>query len=287
LLTVKKSWIVAGTLTTHPPQLDGHITNQTMSLIHRPPSPQPQQQTSNVNGIVLDALPYVEALDPHYEQQAISLIEAELSNAMYDDEHPSLQRKLLSTSTTDTNEFLKNSPLAAHAYQSLLQRQESGRPAESVEWTHQTPFGGQLTNDTSSQDLQTSIASSKIVLEHHRIHLANLELQAALSTPNAHQSHHSVLENAYVLPASKLVAEQRVRVDGINASRMEEQRESLGKLITLRQKWDRLVDKNMRLERAIEGLQNEVQGLQKATVEGREIEGDNHIMVGGTGSKES
>ena len=76
-------------------------------------------------------------------------------------------------------------------------------------------------------------------------------------------------------------------MDGINASRMEEQRESLGKLITLRQKWDRLVDKNMRLERAIEGLQNEVQGLQKATVEGREIEGDNHIMVGGTGSKES
>ena len=55
--------------------------------------------SSSNSGVVLDALPYVEALDPNYENYAISLIEEEMHHVLANQQigdHPSLNR--LSTS---------------------------------------------------------------------------------------------------------------------------------------------------------------------------------------------
>ena len=53
--------------------------------------------SSSTEGVVLDALPYVEPLDPNYENYAISLIEQELQNNVQTTEqqllnHPSLRK---------------------------------------------------------------------------------------------------------------------------------------------------------------------------------------------------
>jgi hypothetical protein len=113
----------------------------TMSLIPRPPSPQ-QQPSAASSSSVLDALPYVEQPDPQYEQHAISLIEAELAHANEQSEHPSLAGRLPPHSLLHKD--VKNAPLASAAYASLL----------------------------------NGSASSKIH-EHHRLHLANLDLHSA------------------------------------------------------------------------------------------------------------
>jgi hypothetical protein len=257
-----------------------------MSLIPRPSSPSPQEPISQPqpsDGIVLDALPYVEALDPHYEQQAISLIEAELANSMNEDEHPFLKLRLMPPSRfiDDNSDGLKNAPLARSVYQSIVERQQNGQPAQLdvVNWNH--PL---IDDPQSIQDLQTSVNSSKIMMEHHRIHLANLDLHSTLCTPHQYQAYHSLLENQYVIPQSKLLEEQRIKVDGINASRMEEQEGSMRKMMTLRQKWEGLMEKNGRLEAAIERLADEVKGLEREV--GAVAGGDDEMMEGGAASKE-
>eukprot|EP00956_Cyclotella_meneghiniana_P017300 scaffold28041_cov21-Cyclotella_meneghiniana.AAC.2 len=154
-----------------------------MSLIPRDADQQPSS-----SAIVLDALPYVEPLDPHYERQAISLIEAELANttAMEEDEmamHPSLQQRPGSIAASDDNDVgLKNAPLARSMYQSMVERLQStnsnnnddGQPvpaAPTVEWEHPIPFhenellssfennnnDTQTTTTTLSNHLRTSI----------------------------------------------------------------------------------------------------------------------------------
>ena len=259
-----------------------------MSLIPRPSSPHEKQEPIvQSTGIVLDALPYVEPLDPHYEQQAISLIEAELTSAMEEGEHPSLQRRLLPPSRfvdddTDTNNSSErmNAPLATMAYQSLKRRQ--GEPMEHVEWVHPVPFSGTLTDDPQKTvaELEASIQSSKVRLEHHRLQLVNLELHSAFTSSDSYQRYHSLLEDRYVDPQRKLLSEQRLRVDGVNARRMEEQGESMKRLVQLRQRWEWLMEKNGRLDGAIEVLEREVAALEK------EHGGGNEGMVGGVESRE-
>lgn len=242
-----------------------------MSLVPRPASP---LETSRSNGIVLDALPYVEPLDPHYEQHAVSLIEAELANnnnnnAM-EEEHPSLRRRPMPAAASN-DVGLKNAPLARSIYRSIVER--DGRPAAEAiaEWEHPVPFhDNELADDdidnnpqTLISQLETSVRSSKIAYEHHRLHHANLELHHALVTPAHYRSYHTLLEEGYVLPQTKLLTEQRITVDGINASRMEEQGAGWKKLQALKRKREGLTVKNERLEGAIEELRREVEGLEK------------------------
>lgn len=214
-----------------------------MSLIPRPSSPQ-QQSTS----IVLDALPYVEQPQPHYEQHAISLIEAELSSAPQQQaEHPSLAGRLLPSHP------LKDAPLASAAYAHVAKRREAGDDsAQTVDWSHGSQGGG----------IEDELKSAKIQYEHHRLHLANLDLHSNLCTAQHYQRYHSQLESLYTAPQSKMLQEQRLKVDGINATRMEEQTVAMQQLNLLRGKYIGLMDKNCRLDGAIDRLEEEVQLLK-------------------------
>src|SRR6056300_814876 len=110
--------------------------------------------SSNNNEIVLDALPYVESLDPNYENYAIQLIEEELQNietAVNNDnsssgEHPLLQRLLpsLSSAVQDNDaastaamdysmqcpRFGDRAPMAVAAYKAHLAKKANNTNSE-------------------------------------------------------------------------------------------------------------------------------------------------------------
>lgn len=91
----------------------------------------------------------------------------------------------------------------------------------------------------------------------------NLELHQNFETPSRYTSYISQLENDYLLPTSNAVERQRRVVDGINGTRMEEQHGSIGKLDNMTARYESLIDKNRRLGKAVEGLENEVISLRE------------------------
>lgn len=274
-----------------------------MSLIVRASTPQPASQNDDRScGIVLDALPYVEHLDPHYEQHAISLIEAELAVSAHADnggEHSSLRGRLLPTSLSQGKRHdldFSGAPLATEAYQNLVKRHQESNHQQNdvasppVEWSLPDPFaasGGLSTSKPESQmisDLETSIKSSKINFEQHRLHLINLELHPQFCTPDQYQRYHAFLEQQYVIPQSKQLEVQRMRVDAINAQRMEEQDAIMRKMMELKRKWEGLVEKNGRLDVAIARLEGDVLELEREI--GAAFVDGSDGMEGGAGSKE-
>mmetsp|Transcript_23525 Transcript_23525/g.46896 ORF Transcript_23525/g.46896 Transcript_23525/m.46896 type:complete len:285 (+) Transcript_23525:174-1028(+) len=251
------------------------------------------------DAVVLDALPYVEPLDPDYEQYAISLIEEELQHTLNErakepsavntngeiEDHPSLRSMLPSSLSgrgscsggDDAPDFGGKAPYAAAAYKSIAARREANQDRTTsmvdsdMEWmTRPDPIAqnrGNI-NDGGDEkaiisDMNTSIATSKIKLEQERLHLVNLELYQQFESSRRWMDYHSQLESHYVTPMSDAVARQRLKVDGINAGRMEEQEIAARKIRGLTGRFDQLVDKNHRLGKAIAGLEAEVEGLRQ------------------------
>ncbi|EJK46451.1 hypothetical protein THAOC_34880 [Thalassiosira oceanica] len=238
-------------------------------------------------GVVLDALPYVEELDPDYEQYSLSLIGQELETVVSEAaqgqqsadgelEHP-LMRQILPSGhkyagTSDLSSsvpsFEGRAPLASAAYTALVRHRASGgdetRPKFEVrrpnpiaeDAPHSSP-------DDLVSNLEKSIRTRKIEHEQERIRYANLELFQQFETPSQFTSYNALLEDGYVKPMKVALDVQRLKVDGINATRMEEQQKSIVKIHQLNSKWYSLVDKNERLGRAIGGLEAEVEGLRK------------------------
>ena len=243
---------------------------------------------SSENGIVLDALSYVEALDPNYEQYALSLVEAEMQQQqqqlIVDDDntmHPTL-RRISSDNNTDT--FAKRAPLAAAAYEALVQkkrRQQHHSDADGVV-VNDTAAAAATTDDddfnlttsnnitinssSTIHELQTAINQSKIQHEYQRLRYTNLELHSLFETPQKYTSYLTALEKLYTNPTAMAVEQQRLVVDGINGTRMEEQSSSMNKLLGLQMKFGGLMDKNWRLGKALESLQSEVDGLEKQVI---------------------
>jgi hypothetical protein len=271
--------------------------------------------SSNNNEIVLDALPYVESLDPNYENYAIQLIEEELQNIetavnnndSNSGEHPLLQRLIPSLQDNDAPtaaatdysmqcpRFGDRAPMAVAAYKALLAKKANNTNGEidddknsnqqhEQQWINQNPdpmatkYGNnniheiisshQENNNVEQQtlitDLSTSITTQKIKLEHTRHQLINLELQQILQTPSTYTHYNTtMLEGQIVNPLSQAVEKQRMEVDTINATRMEEQRGYMKLLEGLNEKYYGLIDKNWRLGEAISDLEGEVERLEK------------------------
>ncbi|KAL3785618.1 hypothetical protein HJC23_004766 [Cyclotella cryptica] len=264
---------------------------------HAPKAPGfiPHHTSANDVMTTPNALPYVEPLDPHNEQHAISLLEEELARSSHvgnEQEHPSLNGRLFPASLSQGRRtFLEvnEAPLATAAYQALLERQ-SDASSPAVAWSLPDPFaasGGLDTKKAESQmisDLDTSIKSSKINFEHHRIRLINLDLHSLCSAPDQYQRYHAFLEQQYLIPQSKLLEAQRMKVDAINAQRMQEQDSTMRKMIGLKRKWAGLVEKNGRLDVAISRLEGEVLELERDV--GPAVIGVSDGMEGGIRSKE-
>eukprot|EP00584_Thalassiosira_punctigera_P002123 CAMPEP_0172530984 /NCGR_PEP_ID=MMETSP1067-20121228/4561_1 /TAXON_ID=265564 ORGANISM="Thalassiosira punctigera, Strain Tpunct2005C2" /NCGR_SAMPLE_ID=MMETSP1067 /ASSEMBLY_ACC=CAM_ASM_000444 /LENGTH=296 /DNA_ID=CAMNT_0013315303 /DNA_START=68 /DNA_END=955 /DNA_ORIENTATION=- len=262
--------------------------------------------SSSSSAVVLDALPYVETLDPNYEQYAISLIEEELQHVVVEQqqragsgvgddrnvdigEHPSLWR-ILPVSTnlaavggneiaTRTPDFGGRAPLAAAAYEALAARRRRAAEGESDDVgaikstlpfsiNRPDPMAEDGAEDETDEGmlvskLRLSIATSKIRLEQERLRLVNLELHQSLETPARYTAYASVLDSQYLDPTSQAVERQRRTVDGINATRMEEQTQAIRNLEGMAGKWESLVDKNQKLWKALVGLEREVESLKE------------------------
>ncbi|KAL9186385.1 hypothetical protein ACHAXT_005623 [Thalassiosira profunda] len=262
--------------------------NETALVVHGDGGDRPAAASSS-SGVVLDALPYVEHLDPNYENYALSLIEEELQHVAAEQiqrqpniggggelgEHPSLGQLLPASAAVDGSaDFGARAPLAAEAYASLAARREAGddsaMPTERFTITRPDPMAEDGADAADAEallsNLRTSVATSKIRLEQERLRLVNLEMHQQLETPARFTNYASQLETQYVNPTAAAVERQRRTVDGINATRMEEQTHSAGKLEGLARRWESLVDKNRRLGRALEGLEGEVEGLRAAAL---------------------
>mmetsp|Transcript_16765 Transcript_16765/g.28842 ORF Transcript_16765/g.28842 Transcript_16765/m.28842 type:complete len:321 (-) Transcript_16765:375-1337(-) len=299
---------------------------------------------SSSSAVVLDALPYVEALDPNYENYALSLIEEELQHVAAEQqqrqqrqqdgggggggaelaEHPSLRRILPASanlvgrsgaaeteiiSASQIPDFGGRAPLAAAAYEALVASRAVEDEGGNSQAASSTPFtiirpdpmkenGGTTDNmdeDTLLSNLKTSITTSKIALEQERLRLINLELHSQFETPARYTSYASNLENLYCKPTSTAVENQRKQVDGINATRMEEQTSSIRTLDGLSHKWEVLVTKNRRLGRALGELEGDVAHLKQQIIvqnggggEGEDVtRGDAMMMEVAEASKES
>eukprot|EP00984_Skeletonema_dohrnii_P016016 scaffold7021_cov120-Skeletonema_dohrnii-CCMP3373.AAC.2 len=247
------------------------------------------------NEIVLDALPYVEPLDPNYENYAIQLIEEELQHEStgVSGEHPSLQTLLAPVSssrkgtsaetinfgTTDLSsqcpQFGGKAPMAVAAYEAIMAKKSNPENTTFIttnkQWLHNRsdPMAHQKFDQVDDKsklitNLHTSISTQKIALEHQRHRLINLELQQTFQTPQTYTHYNTnQLEGQIVNPLQQTVERQRMEVDAINATRMEEQQRAMGTLDGLSRKYYELVDKNLRLGEAVKGLEGEVEGLKK------------------------
>jgi hypothetical protein len=242
------------------------------------------------NEIVLDALPYVEPLDPNYENYAIQLIEEELQHdntAAFNGEHPSLRTLLppLARYMNNTEDFASQcpkfggkAPMAMTAYEAIVARKSNPDNIDDntnnnhQQWMQNNrpdPMADQNFDQIQDKaelinDLHTSISTQKIALEHQRHRLINLELQQIFQTPQVYTHYNNTqLETQIVHPLQQTVERQRMEVDAINATRMEEQHRAMGTLDSLNRKYYELVDKNLRLGDALEGLAGEVEGLKK------------------------
>ena len=241
------------------------------------------------NEIVLDALPYVEALDPNYENYAIQLIEEELQHnnnaGDVSGEHPSLQ-SLLGDRRAENVQFGGRAPMASSAYESLLARKSNpnnNNNNDDEAGTHhhqpwiQTPRPDPMATTQQQldplqnsnkmkllSDLHTSLSTQKIALEEQRHRLINLELQQTFQTPQTYTHYNTTqLQEQIVEPLQQTLERQRMEVDAINATRMEEQQRAMGTLDTLNRKYYELIDKNLRLGEAVAGLEGEVEGLRE------------------------
>ena len=242
--------------------------------------------SSSSSGIVLDALPYVEPLEPSYEQYALSLIEREMrhvvssttsssssSSAVAGAEHPSLSRILPSSS-------IRNSPLpplAAAAYESVVARKRGDdgvtssvesaplalRPDPMANIDLDSVMSATIDKQQLISDLRTSIATSKIRLEVERHRHINLELHGHLETQTRFADYATLLETQYRDPTSNSVERQRRVVDSINGLRMEEQQVAARKLDGLKRRREQLIDGNRRLGRALGALEGDVDVLRK------------------------
>ena len=240
----------------------------------------------STGGVVLDALPYVEELDPDYEQYSLSLIGQELETVVSEAaqaqqsedgelEHPSMRQilpsghKYAGTSglSSSVPSFEGRAPLASAAYAALVRRRASGgdetRPKFEVRRPNPIADAPHSSPDELVSNLEKSIRTRKIEHEQERIRYANLELFQQFETPAQFTSYNALLEDGYVKPTKVALDGQRLKVDGINATRMEEQQKSIVKIHQLNSKWYSLVDKNERLGRAIGGLEAEVEELRK------------------------
>ena len=248
------------------------------------------------NEIVLDAQPYVEHLDPNYENYAIQLIEEELQHetAGISGEHPSLQTLLPPLArkinmepnnnfgtmdfSSQCPQFGGKAPMAVAAYEALVARKsnpdnnsDDSTNNNNQQWINNRPDPMANENFDQSQDktklitdLHTSISTQKIALEHQRHRLINLELQSTFQTPQTYAHYNNTqLERSIVHPLQATVERQRMEVDAINAMRMEEQQRAMGTLNSLNRKYYELIDKNLRLGEAVVGLDEEVEGLKK------------------------
>lgn len=238
--------------------------------------------SSSSSGIVLDALPYVEPLEPSYEQYALSLIEREMrhvvsstssSSVVAGAEHPSLSRILPSSSLS--NRPLP--PLTAAAYESVVARKRGDdgvtssvesaplalRPDPMANIDLDSVVSTTMDKQQLISDLRTSIATSKIRLEVERHRHINLELHGHLETQTRFAEYATLLETQYRDPTSNSVERQRRVVDSINGLRMEEQQVAAQKLGGLKRRREQLIDGNRRLGRALGALEGDVDVLRK------------------------
>lgn len=265
-----------------------------MSLVLRDDSPAGDgaaAPSSSSSSIVLDALPYVEPLDPSYEGYALSLIEEELRHCAAagggdegEHHHPSLGRILPPRRTAagpggkDARvDFASRAPLAAAAYDALVSRRRAGggggeRGVDAVvAYERPDPMVGvdldtairTMDREELSSDLRASIASMKVRLESERMRHAALELHRHLETPARYAEYASLLENRYLDPTRQSAERQRLVVDGINGVRMEEQTAAMRRLDGLARQRETLIDKNRRLGRALGTLEGEVGALRR------------------------
>ena len=117
--------------------MDTQTNSSTRALVvHQDDKTDAKPAAHPANEIVLDALPYVEPLDPNYENYAIQLIEEELQHDAGDvsGEHPSLRTLFgrargtnnnLSTSTelsSQCPQFGGKAPMAVAAYEAIVAR---------------------------------------------------------------------------------------------------------------------------------------------------------------------
>ena len=239
--------------------------------------------SSSSSGIVLDALPYVEPLEPSYEQYALSLIEREMrhvvsstssSSVVAGAEHPSLGRILPSSSIRNNRPL---PPLAAAAYESVVARKRGDdgvtsndesaplalRPDPMANTDLDSVMSATIDKQQLISDLRTSIATSKIRLEVERHRHINLELHGHLETQTRFADYATLLETQYRDPTSNSVERQRRVVDSINGLRMEEQQVAARKLDGLKRRREQLIDGNRRLGRALGALEGDVDVLRK------------------------
>eukprot|EP00574_Skeletonema_japonicum_P003898 CAMPEP_0201723642 /NCGR_PEP_ID=MMETSP0593-20130828/7621_1 /ASSEMBLY_ACC=CAM_ASM_000672 /TAXON_ID=267983 /ORGANISM="Skeletonema japonicum, Strain CCMP2506" /LENGTH=262 /DNA_ID=CAMNT_0048214771 /DNA_START=9 /DNA_END=794 /DNA_ORIENTATION=+ len=256
-------------------------SNNRALVVHRDETDIALQESKTAhpaNEIVLDALPYVEPLDPNYENYAIQLIEQELQNDAggFSGEHPSLQTLLAPVSSrrvavnfgatdlsTQFPQFGGKAPMAVAAYEAIVARKsnpDNNNDNNANTWINNNrpdPMANQILDRVQDKtklitDLHTSISTQKIALEHQRHRLINLELQQTFQTPQTYTYYNTTqLESQIVNPLQQTVERQRMEVDAINATRMEEQQRAMGTLDGLSRKYYELIDKNLRLGEAV------------------------------------
>lgn len=224
------------------------------------------QGTASVS---LDSLPYIDYHDSDYEAYALSLIEHEMNTMSSSGEDSSVRIGIMESSPSlaltmkSEHEMLGNAPLFKARY------------LEISAWKKQEMMG----NDMSSSGVllpvlhkrkrtfafddggEEELNAAKVLFEEERGRLMNLDIQNALDG-DAWKYYNETLLEKDVSSMKKVLDNQRIAVDRINAKRKELQEREVPYFKVLNNKWEGLVDKKFRLQNAVIGLDVEVKRLR-------------------------
>jgi hypothetical protein len=201
--------------------------------------------TANDNSIILDSLPYVDAVHEDYEEYALALIEEEMKQ---------FQPRALSTAMPSIN---FRTPLMQHEYHTLVK-------AETNEYTARNPqdlvesltfqLKDHLPPNTTEDEYRQAIRQARSQYEAERIRGTVLEVEKEVSGKHWKDYNDGLLQGMQS-NSQFLLQAQCAEVEEINYQRQQAQQQQLQpQLQELEQQYQTALYKRNQLEHAICGL---------------------------------
>jgi hypothetical protein len=225
--------------------------------------------------IILDSLPYIDQIHPDYEAYALTLIEEEMM------QHPPPSSSSSPSSSTphhlripDFQYSQNNVKIMQEEYKQLVARngqKKSEQDNHFLSLYHHDKLLPAATTTEASQDdnenhhdscLIESIRTAKIILQHEKIRQINLELYAECTSSSMMWKHHvNMMDKYYAQASKKLLEEQLMVVDQLNAERKQMQEEAMKNYLgKLEYRWGELIRKKQHLVKGVKMLEDEMMG---------------------------
>lgn len=247
------------------------VANQSLALVPKIDTAD-DDDTNNFNNqsppatVIIDSLPYIDYLHPDYEAYALSLVEHEMQKD--DPTRTRLHEKcsqfqLPNDNNNSTNgNFLRNAPISLQEYKQLESRNGEPRTTDTSTILFHTTISepqGALSNDENAWNESTKALKTEIEKQRH----VNINLQLQQIFESGQWRMYNASLEQFSIKYQSIVANNKRKIDEINAIRASKQQGISDRLNQDNMKWADLVRKNCKLVLATDALEREVKRRRK------------------------